>query len=271
MRGALGGPRVLLRRLREVMAEPVSAQERLNKIVVLIAANMVAEVCSLYVLRVDGTLELYASRRPEPRVRARHRAAPGRGPGRPGVERGEIAQPLRRAAPSGLLVPPRDRRRNLPLVPRRPDPARRQYARRAGGAEPRAPHLFGGGRGGAADHRDGARRDHRVGRTLRARQARPRAGRAPAAAARRPVDLRRHRARPRRAARAARDRHQADRRRSAEGIAAPRCGAQHAARRPRRDAGAARRRRRAASTARCSKPTACSPTTAAGCTRCTRR
>ena len=61
MRGALGGPRVLLRRLREVMAEPVSAQERLNKIVVLIAANMVAEVCSIYVLRVDGTLELYAT------------------------------------------------------------------------------------------------------------------------------------------------------------------------------------------------------------------
>ncbi len=61
MRGALGGPRVLLRRLREVMAEPVSAQERLDKIVVLIAANMVAEVCSVYVLRVDTTLELYAT------------------------------------------------------------------------------------------------------------------------------------------------------------------------------------------------------------------
>jgi phosphotransferase system enzyme I (PtsP) len=61
MRGALGGPRVLLRRLREVMAEPVSAQERLDKIVVLIAANMVAEVCSVYVLRVDNTLELYAT------------------------------------------------------------------------------------------------------------------------------------------------------------------------------------------------------------------
>ena len=61
MRGALGGPRVLLRRLREVMAEPVSAQERLDKVVVLIAANMVAEVCSVYVLRVDGTLELYAT------------------------------------------------------------------------------------------------------------------------------------------------------------------------------------------------------------------
>jgi len=60
-RGSLGGPRVLLRRLREVMAEPVSAQERLDKIVVMIAANMVAEVCSVYVLRVDGSLELYAT------------------------------------------------------------------------------------------------------------------------------------------------------------------------------------------------------------------
>ena len=59
MRSASGGPRVLLRRLRETMAEQVSAQERLDKIVVLIAANMVAEVCSVYVLRVDGALELY--------------------------------------------------------------------------------------------------------------------------------------------------------------------------------------------------------------------
>src|SRR5690242_660830 len=61
MRSASSGPRVLLRRLREVMAEQVSAQERLDKIVVLIAANMVAEVCSTYVLRVDNTLELYAT------------------------------------------------------------------------------------------------------------------------------------------------------------------------------------------------------------------
>jgi phosphotransferase system enzyme I (PtsP) len=61
MRSAFGGPRLLLRRLREVMAEQVSAQDRLDKIVVLIAANMVAEVCSVYVLRVDSTLELYAT------------------------------------------------------------------------------------------------------------------------------------------------------------------------------------------------------------------
>src|SRR5258705_484859 len=61
MRSASGGPRVLLRRIRETMAEQVSAKERLDKIVVLIAANMVAEVCSTYVLRIDNTLELYAT------------------------------------------------------------------------------------------------------------------------------------------------------------------------------------------------------------------
>ena len=61
LRGALAGPRVLLRRLREVMAEPIGAQERLDKIVGLIASNMVAEVCSTYVLRADNVLELYAT------------------------------------------------------------------------------------------------------------------------------------------------------------------------------------------------------------------
>jgi len=43
------------------MAEPINAQERLDKIVVLIAANVVAEVCSVYILRADGMLELYAT------------------------------------------------------------------------------------------------------------------------------------------------------------------------------------------------------------------
>ncbi len=61
MRGAPAGPRVLLRRLREIMAEPISAQDRLDKIVTQIAANVVAEVCSVYVLRSDGVLELYAT------------------------------------------------------------------------------------------------------------------------------------------------------------------------------------------------------------------
>ncbi len=60
-RSSLAGPRVLLRRLREVMAERISGQERLDKITVLIAANMVAEVCSVYLLRADGVLELSAT------------------------------------------------------------------------------------------------------------------------------------------------------------------------------------------------------------------
>ncbi|MEM7426558.1 MAG: phosphoenolpyruvate--protein phosphotransferase [Pseudomonadota bacterium] len=55
------GPRVLLRRLREVMAEPEGSQARLNKITTLIAANMVAEVCSVYVMRPGGLLDLCAT------------------------------------------------------------------------------------------------------------------------------------------------------------------------------------------------------------------
>jgi phosphotransferase system enzyme I (PtsP) len=61
MRGIVAAPRLLLRRLREVLAEHISAQERLDKIVEQIASNMVAEVCSAYVLRSDDVLELYAT------------------------------------------------------------------------------------------------------------------------------------------------------------------------------------------------------------------
>jgi len=57
----VGAPRQLLRRLREVMAERESAQIRLDKVVVLIASNMVAEVCSLYLQRRDGSFELFAT------------------------------------------------------------------------------------------------------------------------------------------------------------------------------------------------------------------
>jgi phosphotransferase system enzyme I (PtsP) len=47
--------------LRELSAEPLEPQDRLDRIVVQIASNMVAEVCSVYVLRADGVLELYAT------------------------------------------------------------------------------------------------------------------------------------------------------------------------------------------------------------------
>jgi len=52
------GPSVLLRRLREIMAEPHDPQTRLDTIVADIASNMSTEVCSTYVLRADGMLEL---------------------------------------------------------------------------------------------------------------------------------------------------------------------------------------------------------------------
>ena len=90
-RGALAGPRVLLRKLREVMAEPIGAQERLDKIVRLIASNMVAEVCSVYVLRADNVLELYATEGLKPT--SVHRATLTVGRGRVGLI-AEEARPL---------------------------------------------------------------------------------------------------------------------------------------------------------------------------------
>jgi phosphotransferase system enzyme I (PtsP) len=58
---AAGGPRLLLRRLREIMAEQSSAQARLDKLVTVIATNMVAEVCSIYLRRAGKALELFAT------------------------------------------------------------------------------------------------------------------------------------------------------------------------------------------------------------------
>ncbi|MEL6436886.1 MAG: phosphoenolpyruvate--protein phosphotransferase [Pseudomonadota bacterium] len=55
------GPRVLLRRIREIMAELMEPQARLDRIVAQIAQSMVAEVCSVYALRADGVLELYST------------------------------------------------------------------------------------------------------------------------------------------------------------------------------------------------------------------
>ncbi len=52
---------MLLRQLRETMAEPLASQARLDKIVDLIAENMRADVCSFYVLRDDSALELFAT------------------------------------------------------------------------------------------------------------------------------------------------------------------------------------------------------------------
>ncbi|MBI2239541.1 MAG: phosphoenolpyruvate--protein phosphotransferase [Magnetospirillum gryphiswaldense] len=53
--------RRLLARLRDVMAGGGSAEERLSRVVGLIAADMVAEVCSCYVMRAGEVLELFAT------------------------------------------------------------------------------------------------------------------------------------------------------------------------------------------------------------------
>ncbi|MCE7999344.1 MAG: phosphoenolpyruvate--protein phosphotransferase [Rhodobiaceae bacterium] len=55
------GPRVLLRRLREAMAEVGESQARLDQVAHLIAQNMVAEVCSIYLMQQGGELELFAT------------------------------------------------------------------------------------------------------------------------------------------------------------------------------------------------------------------
>ncbi|MET1026631.1 MAG: phosphoenolpyruvate--protein phosphotransferase [Dongiaceae bacterium] len=55
------GARMLLKRLRNVMARGGTAQQRLNQVVKLIAADMVAEVCSTYVMRAGEVLELFAT------------------------------------------------------------------------------------------------------------------------------------------------------------------------------------------------------------------
>ena len=56
-----GGSRALLRALRAVMAGPGDGQQRLDKVVRLVASNMVAEVCSIYLKRDERTLELCAT------------------------------------------------------------------------------------------------------------------------------------------------------------------------------------------------------------------
>ena len=200
MRGGLGGPRLLLRRLREVMAEPVSAQARLDRIVIHIAANMVAEVCSVYVLRSDAKLELYATEGLN--REAVHLTTMTTGEGLVGLI-AEKAEPLALAdaqAHPAFSLSPGDRRRDLSILPRRADPARRQYAGRAGRAEPRAAHLFGRGSRGAPDHGDAAGGDDRLGRIAVAGPARPEPELAEADGAVRIAALRRRRTRPCRAA-----------------------------------------------------------------------
>jgi phosphotransferase system enzyme I (PtsP) len=73
------GSRRLLRQLRDLMKGGGTVQERLDRTVALIADDMVAEVCSFYLLRAGEVLELYATRglRPEAVHRTRLRIGEG--------------------------------------------------------------------------------------------------------------------------------------------------------------------------------------------------
>ncbi len=56
-----GASRHLLRSLRELMEQSLDTQSRLDRIVVQISRAMVADVCSVYLRRTDGVMELYAT------------------------------------------------------------------------------------------------------------------------------------------------------------------------------------------------------------------
>ncbi len=58
---AVRGPRSLLRQIREAMAGADPAQSKLNSVVRIIARSMVSEVCSIYLRRPSGEMELFAT------------------------------------------------------------------------------------------------------------------------------------------------------------------------------------------------------------------
>ncbi len=73
------GSRRLLRQLRDLMKGGAGGQERLDRIVRMIADDMVAEVCSLYVRRPGEVLELFATWGLRPEAVHRTRLAVGEG------------------------------------------------------------------------------------------------------------------------------------------------------------------------------------------------
>ena len=75
----IGGHRQALRSLRTIMAGDGSAQDRLDRIVKVIAAEMVAEVCSVYVMRAGELLELFATEGLNPSAVHRTRLRVGEG------------------------------------------------------------------------------------------------------------------------------------------------------------------------------------------------
>src|SRR3984957_918304 len=76
---AIRGPRSLLRQIREAMAGARPAQAKLDMVVRIIAVSMVAEVCSLYLSRKSGEMELFATEGLDPGAVHVTRMKPGEG------------------------------------------------------------------------------------------------------------------------------------------------------------------------------------------------
>src|SRR5215510_1116419 len=74
----IGGSRILLRKLREIMETGGEAQQRLDRLVAMVASTMVADVCSIYLTR--GALhELFATQWLKPDAVHRTRLKKGEG------------------------------------------------------------------------------------------------------------------------------------------------------------------------------------------------
>src|SRR6201996_1348358 len=76
---AIRGPRSLLRQIREAMAGARPAQAKLDMVTRIIAVSMVAEVCSLYLARKSGEMELFATEGLDPAAVHVTRMKPGEG------------------------------------------------------------------------------------------------------------------------------------------------------------------------------------------------
>ena len=76
---AIRGPRSLLRQIREAMAGARPAQAKLDMVARIIAVSMVAEVCSLYLARKSGEMELFATEGLDPSAVHVTRMNPGEG------------------------------------------------------------------------------------------------------------------------------------------------------------------------------------------------
>src|ERR1700722_907371 len=76
---AIRGPRSLLRQIREAMAGARPAQAKLDMVTRIIAVSMVAEVCSLYLSRKSGEMELFATEGLDPGAVHVTRMKPGEG------------------------------------------------------------------------------------------------------------------------------------------------------------------------------------------------